>query len=146
MRSAIPPNVPTFVSFAACLWLAALAGCGSSNAKIVPVSGTLSYKGQPMPQVQLRFEPDDLTTKATSTAMTDAAGKFEMLMGTTPGVYKGKVKVLCDDPLFAVGSKTPVPKEVESGYRELCEKYGHGKSTYELTIEKPESNLELKLD
>jgi len=39
-----------------------------------------------------------------------------------------------------------VPPEVEKAYRELCAKYGAGKSTYELTIEKSNPNLELKLD
>jgi hypothetical protein len=136
------PLVPFFVS----ALLLVVAGCDGSNSKICKVSGTLTYKGQPIPQVQLRFEPDDLTTKATSMAMTDASGKFEMAMGSTPGVYKGKVKVYCDDPLAAMGAKSPIPKDVEPAYRELCAKYGHGKSTYELTIEKSEPNLELKLD
>ena len=128
------------------LLLAAITGCGDSNAKMCKVSGTLSYKGKPIPQVYLRFEPDDLTTKATSMAMTDANGKFEMFIGSTPGVYRGKVKVFCDDPLAATGAKTPVPAEIEPAYRELCSKYGAGKSTYELMIDKSNSNLALKLD
>jgi hypothetical protein len=134
-------------------WLAILAaaalaagGCGNSNPNICPVKGTLTYKGQPIPQVYLRFEPDDLTKKANSLAVTDASGKFEMAMGSTPGVYKGKVKIYCDDPMAAMGGRTPVPKEIEAAYRELCAKYGPGKSTYELTIDKPLTNLELKLD
>ena len=127
------------------VWLA-LFGCGNSNPNICKVNGTLTYKGQPVPQVFLRFEPDDLTTKATSMAVTDANGKFEMALGSTPGVYKGKVKVYCDDPLAAMGSKTPVPKDVEPAYRALCAKYGSGKSTYVLTIDISEPNLELKLD
>src|SRR4051812_13104986 len=122
------------------------AGCSDSNSKICKVSGTLTYKGQPIPQVYLRFEPDDLTTKATSMAMTDEGGKFEMMMGSTPGVYRGKVKVFCDDPLAAMGGKSPVPRTIEPAYRELCGKYGNGKSTYELMIDKPNSNLHLKLD
>jgi hypothetical protein len=126
--------------------LAASSGCGGSNSNIVKVSGQLTYKGQPIPGVYLRFEPDDLNTKSTSMAMTDAAGKFEMLLGSTPGVYKGQVKVLCDDPLAAVGGKTAVPKEVEPAYRELCAKYGHGKSTYMLTIEKSEPDMKLDLN
>jgi hypothetical protein len=126
--------------------LALLAGCGDSNTAICRVSGTLTYQGQPIPQVYLRFEPDDLTTKATSMAVTDANGKFEMMLGSTPGVYRGKVKVYCDDPLAAMGAKTPVPAEVEKAYRELCGKYGAGKSTYEMTIDKSNSNLELKFD
>lgn len=130
------------------LWLLFLtfAGCGRSNAPICKVSGTLTYKGKPIPQVYLRFEPDDLTTKATSMAVTDAGGKFEMFIGSTPGVYRGKVKVFCDDPLAAMGAKSPVPADVEPAYRELCSKYGAGKSTYELTIDKPNSNLQLKFD
>ena len=124
----------------------AFAGCGKSNAAICKVSGTLTYKGKPIPQVYLRFEPDDLTTKATSMAMTDANGKFEMFIGSTPGVYRGKVKVFCDDPLAAMGAKTPVPADIEPAYRELCSKYGAGKSTYELMIDKSNSKLALKLD
>jgi hypothetical protein len=122
-----------------------LIGCGS-NANICEISGTLTYKGKPMPQVYLRFEPDDLATKSTSMAVTDENGKFEMKIGSTRGVFRGKVKVFCDDPLAAMGAKSPVPKEVEPAYRELCAKYGAGKSTYELTIDKPTSNLELKLE
>jgi hypothetical protein len=121
-------------------------GCGSSNSAICRIKGTLTYKGKPIPQVYLRFEPDDLTTKATSMAVTDARGNFEMFMGSTPGVYRGKVKVFCDDPLAAMGAKTPVPPEVEPAYRELCSKYGAGKSTYELTIDKSNSNLQLNFD
>src|SRR5262245_46258192 len=133
------------------LWLvtAALAlvaaGCGSDS-KMCEVSGTLTYKGKPMPQVYLRFEPDDLTTKSTSMAVTDADGKFDMMIGSTRGVFRGKVKVFCDDPLAAMGSKSPVPKEIEAAYRELCAKYGAGKSTYELTVDKSNNNLQLNLD
>lgn len=122
------------------------AGCRDSNSAMVPVSGILTYQGQPIPQVYLRFEPDDLTTKATSMAVTDAGGRFEMFIGSTPGVYRGKVKVYCDDPLAAMGGRTPVPREVETAYRELCKKYGAGQSTYEETIDKPVSNMELKLE
>jgi hypothetical protein len=124
----------------------ALTGCGSSDSNICAVSGTLTYKGKPMPQVYLRFEPDDLTTKSTSMAVTDLDRKFQMMIGSTPGVYRGKVKVFCDDPLAAMGTKSPVPKEIEPAYRELCAKYGAGKSTYQLTIDKPTSNLQLSLD
>ena len=130
------------------VWLlgVAVAGCGSSNSKICRISGTLTYKGKPIPQVYLRFEPDDLTSKATSMAVTDSRGHFEMFLGSTPGVYRGKVKVYCDDPLAAMGAKSQVPADIEPAYRELCAKYGAGKSTYELTIDKSNSNLALDLN
>jgi hypothetical protein len=126
--------------------LLVVTGCGDSNSNMCSISGTLSYKGKPIPGVYLRFEPDDLSTKSTSMAVTDDKGKFEMFIGSTPGVFKGKVKVFCDDPLAAMGGKTPVPPDIEPAYRELCAKYGAGKSTYEITIDKPDSDLELKLE
>jgi hypothetical protein len=122
-----------------------VSGCGSDS-KICKINGTLTYKGKPMPQVYIRFEPDDLKTKSTSMAVTDENGKFEMMIGSTPGVFRGKVKVFCDDPLAAMGSKSPLPKEIESAYRELCNKYGSGKSTLELTIEKSDTDYKLDLD
>ena len=135
----------TLVLLVAVALIPVLTGC-RSNSNICPISGTLTYKGKPMPQVYLRFEPDDLATKSTSMAVTDANGKFEMMIGSTPGVFRGKVTVFCDDPLAAMGTKSPVPKEIEPAYRELCAKYGAGKSTYQLTIDKPTSNLQLNLD
>ena len=135
------PSIATLIVLAL-----ALTGCGESNSAICRISGTLTYKGKPVPQVYLRFEPDDLTTKATSMSVTDVHGKFEMAMGSTPGVYRGKVKVYCDDPLAAMGAKSPVPADIEPAYRELCAKFGAGKSTCELTIDKPNSNLQLKFE
>lgn len=126
--------------------LAIPAGCSKSTSPIVPVKGVLTFQGKPIPQVYLRFEPDDLATKATSMAVTDAQGRFELFLGSTPGVYRGKVKVYCDDPLAAMGARTKVPAEIEAAYRALCAKYGNGKSTYELSIDKPNSNLKLALD
>ena len=124
---------------------AALTGCGSANSQMCEISGTLTYQGKPIPNVYLRFEPDDLTKKSTSMAVTDENGKFEMFIGSTPGVFRGKVKVFCDDPQAAMGGKTPVPPEIEPAYRELCAKYGADKSTYELTIDKANSDLQLNL-
>lgn len=138
-------NRPALVLLLACVLIPTLIGC-SSNSNMCPISGTLTYKGTPMPNVYLRFEPDDLATKSTSMAVTDNNGKFEMMVGSTPGVFRGKVKVFCDDPQAAMGAKSEVPKEVESAYRELCAKYGSGKSTYELTIDKPNTKMKLDLN
>ena len=128
------------------LGLLLFAGCQSGDQRLCEIAGTLRFNGKPMPGVQLSFEPDDLTKKSTSMAMTDANGHFVMMIGSTPGVFKGKVKVICDDPLAALGSKTAVPAEVEADYRALCAKYGYGKSKHELTIEKTNKNLDLALE
>ncbi len=126
--------------------LLVLAGCGRSDGDLCEIKGTLTYKGKPIPGVYLRFEPENLARGSTSMAVTEANGKFEMFIGSTRGVFRGKVKVFCDDPLAAMGGKTAVSADIEPAYRELCAKYGHGKSTYEITIEKSNPNLELRFD
>ena len=45
-----------------------------------------------------------------------------------------------------MGQTSPVPKEIEAAYRQMCAKYGSGKSKYELIIEKSDKNLQLNLD
>lgn len=137
-------RLPPLAAVAAAASLA-LAGC-SSDSRISKVRGVLSYKGQPMPNVYLRFEPDDLMSKSTSMAVTDAEGRFEMMIGNTSGAFRGKVKVFCEDPQAAMGGNSPVPKEIEAAYRELCRKYGSGKSNHVITIDKNEADLRLNLD
>jgi hypothetical protein len=126
--------------------LLALAGCSSGDQRMCEIEGTLRFQGKPMPNVQISFQPDDLSKKSTSMAMTDASGHFVMQIGSTPGVFKGKNKVICDDPLAAMGSKTAVPADVEANYRAMCAKYGYGKSSYELTVEKTNKKLDLNLE
>ncbi|WP_425616818.1 hypothetical protein NA78x_000478 [Anatilimnocola sp. NA78] len=129
-----------------CSLLLLLVGCQPGDERLCEIEGTLRYKGKPIPRVQISFEPDDLTAKSTSMGMSDDSGRFVMMIGSTPGVFKGKVKVYCDDPVAAVGSKMEVPPEVESDYRALVKKYGHGKSKHELTIEKTDKKLDLNLE
>jgi hypothetical protein len=50
--------------FAACcllpaLFAAALLGCGPSKPETYPVSGTVTWNGQPLPEGSIRFEPED---------------------------------------------------------------------------------------
>lgn len=128
------------------LLLLALTGCGPTDSRLCEVEGTLRFNGKPMPGVQISFEPDDKSKKTTAMAMTDASGKFVMQIGNTPGVFKGKSRIVCDDPLAAMGTKTQVPAEVEPEYRALTAKYGFAKSTHEITIEKTNKKFDLNLD
>lgn len=126
--------------------LVLLTGCQKGDDRLCQIEGTLRFQGKPMPGVQISFEPDDKSKKTTAMAMTDANGKFVMQIGNTPGVFKGKNRIICDDPLAAMGSKTPVPAEVEPQYRALTAKYGFAKSTHEVTIEKTDKKFDLNLD
>lgn len=81
----------------ACLLMAALAltiGCGKSGPprpKTYPVSGTVTYKGEPVGDANLNFQLAD--GSAFSMAKTDAAGKYALMTyepgdGALPGEYK----------------------------------------------------------
>lgn len=79
----------------------ACAGCGpkSDRLPVFPVSGTLVYKGQPLPNALVAFHPTDKSDpRATSSrATTDAEGKFSLSTyeandGAPAGQYKVTVE------------------------------------------------------
>ncbi|MDB5337021.1 MAG: hypothetical protein JWN70_2640, partial [Planctomycetaceae bacterium] len=78
------------------LGLLVLAGCGGDDVKpfnnLVPVSGTVSFDGKPVPQGSVSFTPVDPTGQAASSKITN--GSFKMLTTVSaPGVIAGKYKV-----------------------------------------------------
>lgn len=117
-------------------------GCGPSGPKLYTISGVAQRNGKPVKYLYITFTPDDLNTKATSTAATDENGKFEMKIGSTPGVYPGEHTITAHDPLVDMGSKT----STEPDYLEVCKKYAPGKSKMKMTIDKSDSNLVLNFD
>ena len=119
-----------------------LIGCGKDGPEMYRVRGTLTHQGKPVPKIYLVFKPDDLTKYAESVAVTDAEGRFDMMIGSTPGVFPGPHTIIAEDPLAADGAKT----SEEPDYLAVIAKYGPEVSTYRMTIEKDLSNLELKLD
>jgi hypothetical protein len=86
-----------------CLTLALLGGCSTKSdnrPRRVPVSGVVMYKGQPVEEATVLFEPTGGTPAATGT--TDSAGRYRLTTfeagdGAVPGEYKvaiRKVKVI----------------------------------------------------
>ncbi len=118
------------------------AGCGDSGPKLYKIKGTLMYKGKPVPYVLLQFTPDDEKTKAAASSGTDEKGRFEMKIGSEPGVFPGPHKISCMDPQSIMGGKS----STDPDYLEVIKKFAPGKSTLTINVEKNESNLELKLD
>lgn len=80
------------LSFAAfTLGIVAVCGCGSSSGpERVPLSGTVTYQGQPVEKGEIRFLPIEGTTASPSGA-TINAGKYEVT--ARGGVPVGKFKV-----------------------------------------------------
>lgn len=134
-------------------WLALLPllliGCGSSGPKVVKVSGTLTYKGNPVPGVQLDFTPKD--GQRPSWGETDEQGRFTLEYddrnkGAVTGTHKVSVRLKLqttkEREAEMLGKPLPVSKERAA----LAAKYGAEKSTVEVTIDKPTSDLKLAWD
>lgn len=132
-----------------------LTGCGSETAKptiekVVPVSGTLTYRGQPLEHHQVSFIPMDGRRAAVGT--TDATGKFtlgtnDLSDGAPPGKHKVSVTFAppsTDDS--ASGSPIDDPNLLPKPKITIPEKYGNP-NTSGIEQEVPSSGLpDLKLD
>ncbi len=82
-----------------------LTGCGGAGYGEVPVSGQVTYDGQPLPHVHLSFQPvskDESGFGPGSFGRTDAEGRFELrtvwpdALGAIPGEHR--VTISYEDP------------------------------------------------
>jgi hypothetical protein len=133
-----------------------LAGCGSDPGpqaepeNVVPVSGTLTYKGQPLEYFQITFLPAD--GRRPAMGVTDAAGKFTLGTnalndGAPPGQNKVSV-VFVGPPPPDSATETPSddPALLPKPKIKIPNKYAQAE-TSELTQEVPEQGItDLKID
>jgi hypothetical protein len=115
----------------------AILGCNSKY-DVVSVKGKVTYDGQPVPDMIVRFEP---VVGRPSDSFTAADGSFDMSytldrMGVE--VDSHKVTVIWASPTDAPGAKpTEIQKKVLANFKE--------KGPIEVKIEKPQPNFEIKL-
>lgn len=123
-------------------------GCGPRGPEIVPIEGTVTHNGQPVPNLRIYFMP---AGGRPSWAISDANGYFALdydpeHRGAKVGMHQ--VWVVDEssniDPTAAM-SGVPRPKRSPM-VAEIVEKYGQGKSTLEVEVKKPDRNFQLKLD
>lgn len=131
------------LTFLACVFLA---GCSGSN--VVPVSGTVTYKGQPVPNAYVHFIP---ANGRPSMGETDANGKFTLTYDPeTKGAERGKHRVFLQFNALADSSRPGViPGEtppLASEWKEFYARYGPDRSTLSVDISKSTSDLKLELD
>jgi hypothetical protein len=55
---------------------ACIAGCGKSGPELAPVSGRVTVDGQPMENIDVTFQPDEM--RPPSYSRTDASGHYEL--------------------------------------------------------------------
>jgi hypothetical protein len=111
-----------------------MVGCGGSN--IVPVTGKLTYKGQPVPGAVILFTPQEGRQSA---AETDDEGNFELRYDEkTMGAVVGKHHIFIQPKM---GKPAP-SKDVAPAF----DKYGAAKSKKDVEITKDTKVLNLELD
>lgn len=114
-----------------------IVGC-KSKYDVVSVKGKLTFDGQPVPDLIVRFEPE---VGRPSDSFTAADGSFDMSysldrMGVE--VDSHKVTVIWASPTDAPGAKpTELQKKVLADFKE--------KGPIEVKIEKPQPNFDIKL-
>lgn len=68
-------------------------GCGTSGPATAPVSGTVTYKGKPVPNAHVSFVPSDGSSRAAA-GLTDSNGRFTLgTFSTNDGAIVGQYKV-----------------------------------------------------
>lgn len=116
----------------------AVAGC-DRGPELATVSGKVTLNGQPLDEIRVDFLPDPEKGNVadTSTAQTDAEGRFVLTYSTngSPGAAVGWHRVVLwdakainsrDNPIdlrisevFSLAAKTPIRKEVKSGEQNI---------------------------
>jgi hypothetical protein len=109
-----------FQSLCGCLLLApwmALLGCGGESGPVlVPVAGTVTVDGKPIPGAGVSFRADagkGNTTGHAPAATADAQGKYEVTVGPRKGAPPGWYKVVVSAPVPPKsGGDAPAPVAV----------------------------------
>ena len=136
--------------------LLTLAGCDKGDyPEMAKVTGTVTYKGKPVPNMMINFMP---TEGRPSWGKTDANGRFEMIYDSDyKGVKIGHHKVYFTPPVGSTidggtskESRKAIAAAVGLTLEEMAEiraKYGTEESTkLEVDVKKDPEVLDLKLD
>ena len=123
-----------------------LTGCAESQ--VLTVSGTLTYKGDPVPNAIVHFVPE---TGRPSRGETDAQGRFTLTYDPqTKGAQRGKHRVFVEHNAIAAqsmpGAIPGMPTRLSTEQKEFFDKYSGENSTVEVTIDKKMDDLKLAWD
>jgi len=123
-------------AFAVSLLALAVIGCDTSY-DVLPVKGTITYDGEPVPELLIQFAPEG---GRASTGSVKADGTFELgytidQMGVEPG--KHTITVVHESPTDEAGE---VPELTQKALDDF-----ETNGPIEATIDSPQENFEIKL-
>ena len=131
------------------LVICCLVGCGRSGPEIVPIEGTVTHNGEPVPNLRIYFVPTD---GRPSWGISDAAGHFVLdydpeHKGAKVGTHKVWIvdEGAIVDQTVAMSGGAARPKRPPA-ISQIVDKYSQGKSTLEVDVKKADRNFQLKLD
>ncbi|MBX6316173.1 MAG: hypothetical protein IRY99_25170, partial [Isosphaeraceae bacterium] len=89
-------------------------GCGRSGPELAPVTGKVTYKGQPVPRGTISFQPVDPKQGAPATGTIEPDGTYTMQTtepgdGVRPGQYRVAITAREEAPILDYIPKTPPP-------------------------------------
>src|SRR4051812_5631077 len=130
------------------LIVACAGGCVQSGPEIVPIAGTVTHNGQPVPNVRIIFQPDP---GRMSWAVSDATGRFALEYDSdhkgakvgTHTVYVVDEGAITDPTAVMAGAK---PQKRAPELTQALAKYAPDKSTLTVDVKKADRNFQLKLD
>lgn len=139
-----------------------LSGCGGAKteapaymSRIVPVSGTVTFNGEPLADATILFEPEQTGEMESAAGATDAEGKYELKtivvgqgpqMGAVPGAYRVVVtKFVMPDGSKAPSDMSDADAEAEGARELIPERYSDFGSTT-LTADVPEGGGTVDFD
>jgi hypothetical protein len=117
--------------------LGAFSGCGQATGtplSTVPVKGKVTYKGQPLTQGTIRFEPEGKGREASAEIQADGTyvlGTHKDADGAPPGAYRVAIT-----GAIGTGSKTKIPAKYDG--------FSSSHLEAEVSAEKPEYPFDLK--
>jgi hypothetical protein len=140
-------NRATFL-FAGLLMLAGAGGCTKSGPELVPIAGTVTHNGQPVPNLRIIFQPEH---GRISWGSSDANGRFvlhydadhEGAKVDNHTVYVAEEGANVDPTAAMAGAKSQ--KRLPELAAAIA-KYGPEKSTLNVEVKKADRNFQLKLD
>jgi hypothetical protein len=125
--------------------LVLLGGVSSCNSKLVPLTGRLTYKGEPVPSTEVCFQPDDGSRK--SVGKTDDDGRFRLSYSLSEeGVTRGRHTVYLRYTRSAEEELGKSPPKASKELQAVIAKYADpAKSDLHVEVTKSGQDVEIKL-